>query len=148
MTDVTARYVIWSNEHGRWWRSNQCGYTAILSEAGRYCEIEATAICDGANIAIDEDAEPNEVMLLAPEAMIEPDLPIGHARYRIDVHHDTAKLMDEIQTKIGLNSHLEVIQKGIQLLVLALDPSTYVRRGGCGFVALKIQSPDLGDTPG
>ena len=38
-------YLIWSNEHHGWWRSDEAGY-AIRSElAGRYTRERAIAIC-------------------------------------------------------------------------------------------------------
>jgi hypothetical protein len=60
-------YLVWSNEHGRWWRANHQGYTSIIALAGRYRRKEAMEICDGANFAIPKGREPNEVMVLAPE---------------------------------------------------------------------------------
>lgn len=35
------KYLVWSNEHQRWWRPNSMGYTPYLKEAGRYTEQEA-----------------------------------------------------------------------------------------------------------
>lgn len=43
MSDET--YLIWSNEHGLWWRAGGYGYTPRLSEAGRYSHHQATDIC-------------------------------------------------------------------------------------------------------
>ena len=34
-------YLIWSNEHGAWWRPNAAGYTMRIEEAGRYSREEA-----------------------------------------------------------------------------------------------------------
>jgi hypothetical protein len=39
-----AGYVIWSEEHGAWWRPGKAGYTRRLEEAGRYSVQEATQI--------------------------------------------------------------------------------------------------------
>ncbi len=63
------RYVIWSNEHRRFWNPAWRGYTWLLSEAGRYTKAEADAIVLQANIAVREGEEPNEVILLAPECV-------------------------------------------------------------------------------
>jgi hypothetical protein len=32
---MTAAFLIWSNEHGMWWRENEVGYTQHIDEAGR-----------------------------------------------------------------------------------------------------------------
>lgn len=45
-----AHVLIWSNEHGMWWRPNRIGYTTLTHEAGRYTEAEAEAICAKANL--------------------------------------------------------------------------------------------------
>lgn len=46
------KYLIWSNEHSKWWRADGAGYTETLEEAGRYEEHTARKIakdstCDG-----------------------------------------------------------------------------------------------------
>lgn len=38
-------YLIWSHEHGAWWGPGGCGYTKSLTEAGRYDQKSALAIC-------------------------------------------------------------------------------------------------------
>jgi len=43
-------YVIWSYEHGAWWRPASCGYTTRLEEAGHYSKVEADRIVADANI--------------------------------------------------------------------------------------------------
>lgn len=43
------KFLIWSNEHGAWWRPNSCGYTKDQSDAGQYDLQEATDICLSAN---------------------------------------------------------------------------------------------------
>lgn len=37
-------YLIWSNQRGMWWRSNESGYTQYIEEAGRYEKGQAEAI--------------------------------------------------------------------------------------------------------
>jgi hypothetical protein len=37
-------YLIWSNQHGMWWRPRRSGYTQIIEEAGRYAAEEARLI--------------------------------------------------------------------------------------------------------
>jgi ribosomal protein S27AE len=38
-------YLVWSNEHRRWWGPGQCGYFDRVSQAGRYSREQALAIC-------------------------------------------------------------------------------------------------------
>jgi hypothetical protein len=40
-----ARYVVWSHEHGAWWRGDP-GYTRELDKAGRFSRVEALNICN------------------------------------------------------------------------------------------------------
>lgn len=44
MSDEQGRYVIWSEEHGAWWRPGRHGYTRELSKAGRYSKADADQI--------------------------------------------------------------------------------------------------------
>ncbi len=39
-------WLAWSHKHGAWWAPAAWGYTHDLSEAGRYTEDEARAICE------------------------------------------------------------------------------------------------------
>ena len=48
MSDEPPRYLVFSVEHQRWWRPGACGYTAKLSEAGRYTRESALRICASA----------------------------------------------------------------------------------------------------
>jgi co-chaperonin GroES (HSP10) len=61
-------YLIWSIEHGMWWRPGRCGYTLSLAEAGRYSFVEATEILARANfVRVNECTIPAEcVRLFAP----------------------------------------------------------------------------------
>jgi hypothetical protein len=43
-----AKYLVWSHEHGSWWRPDRCGYTIHEERAGRYSKAEALEICKGA----------------------------------------------------------------------------------------------------
>ena len=63
------KYLIWSNEHRRWWRADSCGYTALISNAGRYAKAEAAEIVANANRYLPDAQEPNEVLVLAPECI-------------------------------------------------------------------------------
>jgi hypothetical protein len=73
MITMPELYLVWSNEHGRWWRPGHQGYTGIIALAGRYRRKEAMEICDSANFAIPKGREPNEVMVLAPECITTPE---------------------------------------------------------------------------
>lgn len=42
-------YLIWSEEHGAWWREASSGYTRSLLEAGRYSQEQAIAFVGHAN---------------------------------------------------------------------------------------------------
>lgn len=42
-------YLIWSEEHGAWWKHGGCGYTDRIALAGRYPKEQADRIVDGAN---------------------------------------------------------------------------------------------------
>lgn len=39
MTEI--KYLVWSNEHQRWWAPNAQGYVWRVADAGRYTEEEA-----------------------------------------------------------------------------------------------------------
>lgn len=43
------KYLIWSEEHGAWWRPNNHGYTQSMKQAGRYTYEQARAISHSAN---------------------------------------------------------------------------------------------------
>lgn len=45
MDDENDLYLVWSNEHRAWWRSNLLGYSTGFAEAGRYSRQEALDIC-------------------------------------------------------------------------------------------------------
>jgi hypothetical protein len=50
MVDAARRsWLIWSEEHGAWWKAGRAGYTRSMREAGRYPLDEAAAIVDDAN---------------------------------------------------------------------------------------------------
>lgn len=54
-------YLVWSNEHRAWWRSNARGYTTELAHAGRYTKLDALKHCAG------RDQEPGQPL---------PELPV------------------------------------------------------------------------
>lgn len=45
-------YLIWSEEHGAWWRPFANGYTHFITEAGRYTKSQADDILVEANKVI------------------------------------------------------------------------------------------------
>lgn len=66
-----ARYLIWSEEHGAWWRGRQ-GYTYFMTEAGRFSKAEADRIVEQGNRVINPETGPlttrkfNEVAIPDP----------------------------------------------------------------------------------
>jgi len=47
------KYLIWSNQHNKWWGANHSGYTSFVERAGRYDLNEAIKICNAANYGWD-----------------------------------------------------------------------------------------------
>lgn len=58
------QWLIWSNEHGAWWKPGRYGYTKSRLEAGRYSFEEAAEICTDANAQRQDVQQPNEAMIL------------------------------------------------------------------------------------
>lgn len=58
-------YLIWSNEHGMWWKPGERGYTTLTHQAGRYSEADVERILAKANEAA-EPGRPNELACLVP----------------------------------------------------------------------------------
>ncbi len=42
---MERQYLVWSHEHGAWWRPESRGYTTEFDAAGRYPRCEAIKIC-------------------------------------------------------------------------------------------------------
>ena len=59
------RWLIWSEEHGAWWRPGHAGYTRSMREAGRYGLEEAVAIIKEANRFL-PPSRFNEAVVLDP----------------------------------------------------------------------------------
>jgi hypothetical protein len=57
------KYLIWSNEHGAWWKPNSHGYTTDRGDAGYYSLEEATEICVGATSHQNDRQVPNECIV-------------------------------------------------------------------------------------
>jgi hypothetical protein len=58
-----AAWLIWSHEHGGWWRPFERGYTSDLAYAGRYLHPRAYQICREANAYGWINGLPKEVMI-------------------------------------------------------------------------------------
>lgn len=43
-------WLVWSVEHGAWWRGNRNGYASRVTEAGRFSFEQASEICRDANM--------------------------------------------------------------------------------------------------
>lgn len=66
---AAAMYLIWSNEHGAWWRPGRCGYTMMVQSAGRYARGEALAICANVRDGWDSKATPSEIPVRLEDVM-------------------------------------------------------------------------------
>lgn len=60
-----SAFLIYSHEHGAWWKPARWGYTGAQAEAGRYSEDEARGICERAAYGWREGQLPPEVMVPA-----------------------------------------------------------------------------------
>jgi hypothetical protein len=68
------QYVIWSMEHGAWWRPGRSGYTQRVTSAGSYDQTEAEAIVARANIVrVNECAIPVECVIPVAELPVTPE---------------------------------------------------------------------------
>ena len=73
-------FLIWSIEHGAWWRPGGMGYTRRLDEAGRYSSTEAEAIVRRANGPHLKPGEANECAI--PIECVEREGPTAAATRR------------------------------------------------------------------
>lgn len=62
-------YLVWSNEHGAWWRPNRQGYTVIFQSAGRYSRDEAISICANARDGWEAKLTPSEIPVREQDAL-------------------------------------------------------------------------------
>jgi hypothetical protein len=65
--DLSAGWLIWSNEHQMWWKANRAGYTADMMCAGRYTLDEALA---ETGIRRTATGLPGEVAVRAPHVSL------------------------------------------------------------------------------
>ena len=59
------QYLVWSNEHRAWWRSDRCGYSKLVKAAGRYSREEALEICANARDGWGAGEIPSEIPVRA-----------------------------------------------------------------------------------
>lgn len=79
------KWMVYSREHNRWWRTNGAGYTVDMAQAGRYSKDEADTICRRAcggrgGHRDDSDEGPPEFSVLAPEALDVPAAYVAAAK--------------------------------------------------------------------
>ena len=71
---MTNTFLVWSNEHGLWWRANGNGYTSIIEEAGRYNRVKARQIADdasvGGQIKVQRTTLLGELVEVPPEVVV------------------------------------------------------------------------------
>jgi hypothetical protein len=87
--DLSAGWLIWSNEHQMWWKSNSAGYTADMMCAGRY-SLEAARAATGF-LATDVGL-PRDVIVRAPHIALIGDRDLA-GKMREAVQHATRKAM-------------------------------------------------------
>lgn len=46
---MAEKFLIWSEEHGAWWRPSRWGYSQRIRDAGQYSAEQAEQICRDAN---------------------------------------------------------------------------------------------------
>lgn len=66
---MTDSYLVWSHEHGAWWRENRCGYAVPLAAAGRYTREEAISICARARDGWPKNTAPTEIPVREADAL-------------------------------------------------------------------------------
>lgn len=71
-------YLIWSHEHGAWWRCASDGYTTRIENAGRYTREEAISICANARDGFSAKDVPTEIPVREIDAL--ECLPIDQQR--------------------------------------------------------------------
>jgi hypothetical protein len=134
-------FLVWSNEHGGWWRKGGYGYTLDLAVAGRYSQEAADGIVDRASRGGPRGALSGgvyvypEVAVLAPECRWgsgppdQVDMMGAVARAAEFKPHDHREhKMSDDETSVILGDHREVTV-AIVLAALgrdsALDPTAF-----------------------
>lgn len=65
-----GEYLIWSNEHRRWWGPDEWGYVARIDQAGRYPRERALEICTKAMLGREGDAPLPEIPVPLADAQL------------------------------------------------------------------------------
>ncbi len=61
---MNTKWLVWSIQHGAWWRSGNQGYTGDIRFAGRYDYDEAFRIVEEANkFRLEKGLSPDETMM-------------------------------------------------------------------------------------
>lgn len=68
---MSDEYLIWSHEHGAWWRPNRAGYCLAVKDAGRYSQDEAIRICAHAREGLGDLSTPPNEMPVRVEDLLE-----------------------------------------------------------------------------
>jgi hypothetical protein len=63
------QYLVWSHEHGLWWRANRAGYSGTVEGAGRYSRADAIEICAAARNGWPKDGPPSEIPVRLEDVM-------------------------------------------------------------------------------
>jgi len=74
--DDLPPYLIWSNEHGAWWRPNSAGYTSEIERAGRYTRAQAIDQCAYGRDGYTARDCPSEIPVRFDAAMARGDRPV------------------------------------------------------------------------
>ena len=74
MTDDGRLWLVWSNEHGAWWRGDGRGYTRVLNEAGRWSKDMADDIVDqatqGGRVTVTRETWAGTAVEVPPEVAV------------------------------------------------------------------------------
>lgn len=62
-------YLIWSHEHGAWWKANRMGYIVAAKFAGRFSRDEAIEICRTAREGFPMESAPSEIPVRAADVL-------------------------------------------------------------------------------
>jgi hypothetical protein len=95
-----SEYLIWSHEHGAWWKPARRGYTHSHSEAGRYSEAAARQIIADSEPGWKRGTVPPEMMIRVPKICIALtlDMAVAEATERmLAARNHVESLLDDIE---------------------------------------------------